>query len=97
MKESNISPVGWYIGSYLIRFIKMDDPNLNDESKRFLSWENTVIVKAKSMEEAYINSVQNIDNPKICSNLLMERRDARLSKDAKEEIRRQAIKLPNQA
>ncbi|MEZ5496152.1 MAG: DUF4288 domain-containing protein [Gammaproteobacteria bacterium] len=51
--DKNISPVGWYIGSYLIRFIELDEEGNDDLEKRFLSWENTVIVKAESMGEAF--------------------------------------------
>ena len=51
--DKNISPVGWYIGSYLIRFIELDEKDNDDLEKRFHSWENTVIVKANSMEEAF--------------------------------------------
>jgi hypothetical protein len=55
MKEidPNISPVGWYVGSYIIRFIEVEDENNADEESEFLTWENTVIVKANSLEEAY--------------------------------------------
>lgn len=51
--DKNISPVGWYVGTYLIRFIESDVDRNNDLEKRFYSWENTVIVKAESMEEAF--------------------------------------------
>ena len=53
MKEidRNISPFGWYVGSYLIRFIEVEDANNADEESEFLSWENTVIVKAKDLAE----------------------------------------------
>ncbi len=53
MSNKNISPVGWYVGSYLIRFTEMNDEGKNDPEKMFLSWENTVIVKAKNIDEAY--------------------------------------------
>lgn len=53
MYDKNISPVGWYIGSYLIRFIELEDNNNFDQERRFLSWENTIIVKADSLAEAY--------------------------------------------
>ena len=53
MHDKNVSPVGWYVGSYLIRFIELDEPNNFDPERRFLSWENTVIVKANSLDEAY--------------------------------------------
>jgi hypothetical protein len=51
--DKNISPVGWYIGSYLIRFIELEEKDNDDLEKRFYSWENTVIVKASTMEEAF--------------------------------------------
>jgi hypothetical protein len=51
--DKNLSPVGWYYGSYLLRFIELDDKQLTNPEKRFSSWENTVIVKAKSLDAAY--------------------------------------------
>lgn len=52
--DKNVSPVGWYFSSYLLRFVKLDDPSRNDPEQRFMSWENTVLVKAASLEEAYV-------------------------------------------
>jgi Domain of unknown function (DUF4288) len=51
--DKNISPVDWYLGSYLLRFVELEDPNRNDPERKFLSWENTVIVRAKSMAQAF--------------------------------------------
>lgn len=51
--DKNTSPVGWYLGSYLLRFIELDDDDRDDPEARFLSWENTVLVKAKTIEAAY--------------------------------------------
>lgn len=59
MSDKNISPIDWYIGSYLLRFIELDDTNNDDLEERFLSWENTIIVKAKNMDEAYDKIVEN--------------------------------------
>jgi len=53
MYDKNISPIGWYVGSYLIRFVELEDNYNFDPERRFLSWENTVIVKANSLDEAY--------------------------------------------
>jgi len=53
MYDKNISPVGWYVGSYLLRFIELNDKKKNNPEERFLTWENTVLVKAKNMKEAY--------------------------------------------
>jgi hypothetical protein len=51
--NKNISPVGWYVGTYLARFIEIDDELNNDPEARFATWENTVLVKALTLEEAY--------------------------------------------
>jgi len=51
--DKNISPVGWYIGTYLARFIEIEDKNNNDPEARFATWENTVIVRALTLEEAF--------------------------------------------
>jgi hypothetical protein len=51
--DKNKSPVGWYLGSYLLRFIEIMDEGINDPEARFVSWENTVLVKASSIESAY--------------------------------------------
>ena len=51
--DKNISPVGWYIGTYLARFIEIEDEDNNDPEARFATWENTVIVKALTLEAAF--------------------------------------------
>jgi hypothetical protein len=51
--DKNVSPVGWYYASYLLRFVELDDEERNDPEGRFLAWENTVIVKADSLDSAY--------------------------------------------
>ena len=53
MYDKNISPVGWYVGAYLIRFIEIEEAGNFDLEKKFLSWENTVIVRANDLDEAY--------------------------------------------
>jgi hypothetical protein len=58
MYDKNISPVGWYVASYLIRFIELNDENNGDLEKRFLSWENTVIISASNLDEAYSKAVK---------------------------------------
>jgi hypothetical protein len=55
--DKNTSPVGWYLGAYLLRFMELNDPCRNDEDRRFLSWENTVLVRAKTFDEAYAKVV----------------------------------------
>ena len=49
----DVSPVGWYVGSYVIRFIELEETGNDDLEREFLVWENTVIVQAQGLEEAY--------------------------------------------
>lgn len=51
--DSNISPVGWYVGTYQIRFIESDQSGNDDPERKFLVWENTVLVRAANLDEAY--------------------------------------------
>jgi hypothetical protein len=37
--------------------MELGDPGRNDPERRFLSWENTVLVRAKSFDEAYAKVV----------------------------------------
>lgn len=53
MSAKNISPVGWYVGSYLLRFIELEEPGNYDDETRFLSWENTILVQASDLDDAY--------------------------------------------
>ena len=52
-----VSPVGWYVASYLIRFVELDDPEKDALHEEFLVWENTIIIKADSLDEAYAKVV----------------------------------------
>ncbi|MFP6797994.1 MAG: DUF4288 domain-containing protein [Pseudomonas sp.] len=56
--DKNISPFGWYVASYLIRFTEINDPNNENQEERFISWENTIIVKAIDLDEAYDKAVK---------------------------------------
>jgi hypothetical protein len=47
------SPIGWYVGSYLLRFIEQNAEGNDDLEKKFLVWENTILVEAASFEAAY--------------------------------------------
>lgn len=54
MKDTrNISPVGWYVASYVLRFIELSEQGNSNPSRRFLTWENTVLTKARSLGHAY--------------------------------------------
>ena len=51
--SKNISPVGWYYGSYLVRSVEIEESGNDDLESKFLVWVNTVIVKATDLSEAY--------------------------------------------
>jgi hypothetical protein len=51
--SKNISPYGWYVGSYLLRFVELANKRNYQLRSRFLTWENTVIVKARNLNHAY--------------------------------------------
>lgn len=38
---------------YLLRFVELNEADNEDEEARFISWENTILVKATSLEHAY--------------------------------------------
>ncbi|MCB1914160.1 MAG: DUF4288 domain-containing protein [Rhodocyclaceae bacterium] len=47
------SAEGWYVGSYVQRFAVLDDPRIEDSEARFPTWENTVLIRAGSIAEAF--------------------------------------------
>ena len=51
--DVNRSPVGWYVGSYLLRFVEIGAVTNASPHRKFLSWENTVLVRAKSLKHAH--------------------------------------------
>ena len=51
--DPNRSPVGWYVASYLLRFVEIQATRKDNPRRKFLSWENTVLVRARSLEHAY--------------------------------------------
>ena len=51
--DPNRSPVGWYVASYLLRFVEIQAPRNDHPRRKYRSWENTVLVKARSLEDAY--------------------------------------------
>lgn len=55
--DKNVSPVGWYVASYLLRFVDLERHDIDDPDARFVSWENTVLVKASDLDEAYDKAV----------------------------------------
>jgi hypothetical protein len=55
--DKNISPVGWYVASYVLRFVEMDWKDINDPEARFVTWENTILIKARNLDHAYTKTV----------------------------------------
>jgi len=55
--DKNASPVGWYVASYVLRFIQLSEPGNDDPDKMFPTRENTILVKATSLDEAYDKAV----------------------------------------
>ncbi|MBI1424762.1 MAG: DUF4288 domain-containing protein [Gammaproteobacteria bacterium] len=51
--DNTKSPVGWYVGTYQLRFIELGQSDNENPEGEFLTWENTVLVKAATLEEAY--------------------------------------------
>ena len=51
--DKNLSPFGWYVGSYLLRFIELNQDGNFDDEKQFLTWENTRLVKANDLNDAF--------------------------------------------
>lgn len=51
--SKNVSPYGWYVGSYLLRFIELAEEGNEDLERRFITWENTVLVIANDLDDAY--------------------------------------------
>ena len=51
--DRNVSPVGWYVGSYLLRFVELGATGNNDLNRKFLSWENTILIQARSLDHAF--------------------------------------------
>lgn len=51
--DKNTSPVGWYVASYLLRFVELQDEERENPERRFRAWENTVLIQAESPGEAF--------------------------------------------
>jgi hypothetical protein len=51
--SKDTSPVGWYVATYQLRFVELADKRNHDPKRRFTVWENTVLVKAKSLSGAH--------------------------------------------
>ena len=50
--EKFVSPVGWYVAWELLRF-EWDDEDITNPNRRCLSWENQILIRAETPDEAY--------------------------------------------
>ncbi len=57
ISDSYVSPVNWYLASYLLRF-RVIGENEDKPNNRYLAWENTIIIKANDPEEAYEKAIE---------------------------------------
>lgn len=55
--DNNKSPVGWYVATELLRFVP-DGVDAEDLSKRFLVWENLILIQADDPEIAYRKAME---------------------------------------
>lgn len=51
--DKNLSPIGWYVASYLVRFTALNSNDNDNPENKFLAWENTIIIRADSLDDAY--------------------------------------------
>jgi hypothetical protein len=56
--SKDVAPHGWYMASYLLRFVELTDKDNDDPEKRFSTWENTILVKANDLNEAREKAVK---------------------------------------
>ncbi len=55
--DKHKSPVGWYVATELLRFVP-DGIDPENATKRFLVWENLVLVQADDAETAYQKAME---------------------------------------
>lgn len=63
MQDKIASPIGLYLASYMIVFIESNEPMKEDPEKKFMVWEDTVIVKADNREDAYDRVLDEVIQP----------------------------------
>lgn len=57
LSDKNLSPVGWYVASYVLRFVELERADREDLDARFLTWINSILVCASNLDEAYDKTV----------------------------------------
>jgi len=57
MSDKNVSPVGWYVASYVLRFVELERADIENLDARFLTWINSILVSASDLDEAYDKTV----------------------------------------
>ena len=56
LKTSNFSPVGWYVATYIHRFVVVGEDNERPD-RRFHVWRNTALIQAATPDEAHRKAV----------------------------------------
>ena len=56
--DNCISPVGWYVATYVLRFVELAQERNEELAKRFLTRENTILVSAADIDVAYDKAVE---------------------------------------
>jgi hypothetical protein len=55
ISSRNKSPYGWWIASFIERF---HEGKIGHENKQYLAWENTILIKAKTRDQAYAKAIK---------------------------------------
>ena len=56
-RDKNVSPVGWYVATEVLRFIP-PGIDADDPRRRFVVWENLILVQADDPEMAYQKAME---------------------------------------
>ncbi|HEX8234744.1 MAG TPA: DUF4288 domain-containing protein [Abditibacteriaceae bacterium] len=56
--DKDFSPVDWYVANILVRFEYYDEDKSN-LNRRCKAWENLILIKAASLEEAYEKALEH--------------------------------------
>lgn len=56
--DNCISPVGWYVATYVLRFVELAQERNEELTKRFSTRENTILVSAPDIDVAYDKAIE---------------------------------------
>ncbi len=62
-KQAAVSPVGWFIASYIERTEPAEHASDSNPQRKVMSvWENRILVKAKTPEEAFARTLMHLED-----------------------------------